>query len=1109
SKLVMERGKPLQTVGSNVSRQHVKLYQSPRQSHESTAGISRQSQPQVFPHPHSPDPLTHVASPTPDSSKHDPSHEQRGYLHRSSMNLETTSSQTPFTITENFGNSNQTYNGSHLNQHCKTAVFYVFPNGSSSMTQSEQTPSTSPALALSNSQNSSPTFSHRIVSSPSSQVAESAARQIDNRMPGQRYASLLSNISLGHPLWKPSPRCTDTGEEYTVSIGDVGIYYDVYPFYTLFNITKPLGGITNGNQVPDGVIPHCDIHGSVTVEANCYEKGQWLIWPRSSLLEQATSDRGNSRVFTFHLSENEGALLVLPQGGTSRKLEKTYEFKSRILRYWRQWYDFANKEGDLDGSQSLRLVTGVEQCSTWAMAVWDAISTGSGMLGPLELTVDNISGSGSWTRCPPRCSTRSLASALLARDDNELRETIFVHAFWISRSLATSITSLDSPFPNSGYSDEGGDREDDSDRHHWNSRNPFNRSSNNPFRHITSTSAQPRDSSGHFDCSNSRLDHISRPMDNNPRHIQLPAAFDTVYHPCQLINRLAFEIISKAQPALLDFGIAAISHENDWLSVQEDFDDPVEAPQAMELLRRICAKFKFVAEGDAVYTEVMTPVELEIMQKDAGTRLTHAACFPVLLVVHPNHPGEDYLNSNSRRLYSDAAREGITSLDQELLQPKSINASGNREGHDRFSLIKTDNDIQELLLDDGGFVEVLNSRLPLKQSRLIADFLMKKIQMGVSLENTRKYSGYLQLLLKKHGTLPEGLYMNHTELVVNNTQPLRGKTSSDICKGTYQGQTVCIKVRKVSSNNQIYKEALLWALLRHENILHFCGLQVSNLGFVSPWMINGSIMQYLKKNPGCDRVTVIRKIAAAVTYLHSLEIVHGDIQPENILVDGHGNCRLANFGLAKDAADISTLGNFASSDSRLKGAIRYTAPELLRKENEGIPYFPAGRDIYAYGCTMYEVFTGKPPFGHLDWDAAIIDLVVRGYRPSRPTDAVWCSDKVWLLIEQCWSQDERSRPSAEAICAKLEEILGPKSMPQSFSASGATSHRDTLNNKIQRIGSTLVYDNSASGPQQSLIWNSNVFINGFMYGTGEGTTKAEAQERAAAAALVLINARAT
>ncbi|KAL0573142.1 hypothetical protein V5O48_008818 [Marasmius crinis-equi] len=182
---------------------------------------------------------------------------------------------------------------------------------------------------------------------------------------------------------------------------------------------------------------------------------------------------------------------------------------------------------------------------------------------------------------------------------------------------------------------------------------------------------------------------------------------------------------------------------------------------------------------------------------------------------------------------------------------------------------------------------------------------------------------------------------------------------------------------KLKKQGALYKEALVWAQLIHSNVLPFYGVNKDlfprhDLCLVSPWMVNGEIMPFLIKNPDHDRLRVVQEIAAGIEYLHSLQIVHGDIKPvrdielrldstltvlcgrkKNILVDEQGRCYLADFGLAAAVVKAAPELNTVITGTH-KGTTPYMAPELFTNFGPRMPdNFPA--DIYAYGCTVYEV----------------------------------------------------------------------------------------------------------------------------------------------------------
>jgi serine/threonine-protein kinase len=92
--------------------------------------------------------------------------------------------------------------------------------------------------------------------------------------------------------------------------------------------------------------------------------------------------------------------------------------------------------------------------------------------------------------------------------------------------------------------------------------------------------------------------------------------------------------------------------------------------------------------------------------------------------------------------------------------------------------------------------------------------------------------------------------------------------------------------------------------------------------------------------------------AAGIDALHAGGLVHRDIKPGNILLDGD-TAYVSDFGLAKD----SQASNLTRPGQAL-GSLDYMAPEQIRGEDVS----PA-TDIYALGCVVVECLTGKPPFG--------------------------------------------------------------------------------------------------------------------------------------------------
>ena len=102
--------------------------------------------------------------------------------------------------------------------------------------------------------------------------------------------------------------------------------------------------------------------------------------------------------------------------------------------------------------------------------------------------------------------------------------------------------------------------------------------------------------------------------------------------------------------------------------------------------------------------------------------------------------------------------------------------------------------------------------------------------------------------------------------------------------------------------------------------------------------------------PGLVRLAA--EVGAGLDALHGRGIVHRDVKPANILLDGGGTAVLLDFGLAKSRA-----WTVLTRPGQVLGTLDYLAPELIRGE-------PAGpmSDLYALGCVLYECLAGAPPF---------------------------------------------------------------------------------------------------------------------------------------------------
>jgi len=117
----------------------------------------------------------------------------------------------------------------------------------------------------------------------------------------------------------------------------------------------------------------------------------------------------------------------------------------------------------------------------------------------------------------------------------------------------------------------------------------------------------------------------------------------------------------------------------------------------------------------------------------------------------------------------------------------------------------------------------------------------------------------------------------------------------------------------------------------------------------------GSLHDRLVRDGALDVATTVRLLrgpAEGIDALHASGLIHRDIKPGNILLDGD-TAYVTDFGLAKD----SQASNLTRPGQAL-GSLDYMAPEQIRGEDVS-----AATDVYALGCMIHECLTGTPPFG--------------------------------------------------------------------------------------------------------------------------------------------------
>ena len=155
------------------------------------------------------------------------------------------------------------------------------------------------------------------------------------------------------------------------------------------------------------------------------------------------------------------------------------------------------------------------------------------------------------------------------------------------------------------------------------------------------------------------------------------------------------------------------------------------------------------------------------------------------------------------------------------------------------------------------------------------------------------------------------------------------------------------------------REIRLAARLDHPHILsvHDSGETAGRLWFTMPYVEGESLRNRLAREPQlplADALRITRAVADALGYAQQQGIIHRDVKPENILLQGE-RCVLADFGVARA---VDAAGERLTETGFALGTPAYMSPEQAAADRHLDPR----SDIYSLGCVVYEMLAGEPPF---------------------------------------------------------------------------------------------------------------------------------------------------
>jgi Tol biopolymer transport system component len=207
------------------------------------------------------------------------------------------------------------------------------------------------------------------------------------------------------------------------------------------------------------------------------------------------------------------------------------------------------------------------------------------------------------------------------------------------------------------------------------------------------------------------------------------------------------------------------------------------------------------------------------------------------------------------------------------------------------------------------------------------------------------------------------------------------------------------------------REARLLAALNHPHIGAIYGFEDRDgLHALVLELVEGeTLAERIRREalPLHEALTIARQIADALHAAHSKAIVHRDLKPANIALTPDGVVKVLDFGLATSvvAASSADAANGSIADSithGIAGTAAYMSPEQARGE-----FADRRADIWAFGCVLWAMLTGRPPFG-CDTISSTIGAILnrepdwRKIPPTTPTGVV-------RLLQRCLDKDPGHR----------------------------------------------------------------------------------------------------
>src|SRR5713226_2178238 len=241
---------------------------------------------------------------------------------------------------------------------------------------------------------------------------------------------------------------------------------------------------------------------------------------------------------------------------------------------------------------------------------------------------------------------------------------------------------------------------------------------------------------------------------------------------------------------------------------------------------------------------------------------------------------------------------------------------------------------------------------------------------------------------------------------------------------TVIGRTVAVKIlteegcADEEAKSRFLQEARLAGNITHDNIISIYdfGEDADGRPFMVMEFLKGEDLRHAIKNGSTGdtraKLRIAMDIARALEHIHSQNIIHRDIKPDNVHITTAGAVKLMDFGISKMQTSTRTTTGV------VMGTPYYMAPEQVLGKNIGPQV-----DVYAFGVLLFELMTGSKPIVG-DTVERIFYQILQEPLNIEPMQQAAIPEPVINLVRRCTEKVPAQRPqSFDAVCAEIQRII--------------------------------------------------------------------------------------